>query len=609
MNRPRRILPLHAKLAMGFSLLTVAAIGITAHLYYQSTKAMLRQDIRNRLHDAVAIGALQVDAAAHAKLTAPDQEGSPDYLRLKKTLQRIRDAGTDIRFVYTMRQDAQGNIVFIVDAEESEQDIAHLGDIYDDAGDFLEANFAAFQSATTAENFYTDKWGTWLSGYAPIYAPDGRREAVLGMDISADNVLAQERDAFRRVLVIFFGSIPVSGFIGWLFGLALTAPISKLIKGAEQLSNGNFNYRIKIRSNDETAILAATFNQAAERLGGLVARLEERVEERTAQLSRRTSQLQAATRVARQATAIRELPQLLDDTVRTISDQFGFYHTGIFLTEAEGGFVSLQAASSEGGQKMLTRGHRLQIGEQGIVGYAAAQKRPRVALDVGEDAYFFNNPDLPETRSEAALPLVVRNRVIGVLDIQSKQARAFSPEDIETFQTLADQIALIIENARLFEEMNLAVSQLERLATDRIQQAWMDGGRAGSHAYQYTPAGIQPAFRAGDRDDQLIVPILLHNQKIGEIAAKRSEGDWEAREQAMLAEIAAQVALALENARLLDEARQRAIHERTVGEVVSHIGAAHDMDAVLRVAAQEIGKALGDSEVVVQIRAEELEAK
>ncbi|MCL4825109.1 MAG: GAF domain-containing protein, partial [Anaerolineales bacterium] len=120
---------------------------------------------------------------------------------------------------------------------------------------------------------------------------------------------------------------------------------------------------------------------------------------------------------------------------------------------------------------------------------------------------------------------------------------------------------------------------------------------------------VQPAFRVGDRDDQLIVPILLHNQKIGEIAAKRSEGDWEAREQAMLAEIAAQVALALENARLLDEARQRAIHERTVGEVVSHIGAAHDMDAVLRVAAQEIGKALGDSEVVVQIRAEELEAK
>lgn len=605
MNRPRRFLSLQAKLVLGFSLLAMATIGLTTYIYYQNTKAMLRQDIRERLRDAVSIGALQVDAAAHAELTAPEQEGLPVYMRIKKTLQGIRDAGTNVRFVYTMRQDAQGNILFIVDAEESEEDISHLGDVYDDAGDFLKANFASIDSAVTANDFYTDKWGTWLTGYAPIYAPDGHREAILGMDISAANVFAEERRALILAFMIFFGSIPFVAVVGWLFGAALTAPVTRLIRGVEQFSHGDLSYRFDVRSNDEIAVLGKAFNAAAERLGGLVARLEERVEERTALLSRRTSQLQAAARVARQSTAIREPTLLLNDIVHMLSDQFDFYHTGIFLLDDHGEFAVLQAASSEGGQRMLARGHRLQVGEQGVVGYAAARKRPRIALDTGLDAYFFNNPDLPETRSEAALPLIVREQVIGVLDIQSKDARAFDPDDIETFQTLADQIALVIENARLFDEMNLAVRQLERVASDRVQEAWSEFSSAGGRAYQYTPAGIHPATPSGAatayQDRQLHIPILLHDRKIGEISAKRGEGGWEPREQAMLAEIATQVALALENARLLEEAQRRAAHERSISDIASRIDAAHNVDAVLRVTAQEIGKALGDSEITVQI--------
>jgi GAF domain-containing protein len=369
---------------------------------------------------------------------------------------------------------------------------------------------------------------------------------------------------------------------------------------------------VEFKRNDEIGNLAEAFNKMTIQLRGVLTNLEERVAERTEALSRKTSQLQATAQIARQATAIQDTAILLNDTVRLISNQFGFYHAGIFLVDQNMEYAVLQAASSEGGQRMLTRGHSLRIGSQGIVGFVAAQNTARIALDTGVDAVYFNNPDLPTTRSEAALPLTVRGTVIGVLDIQSEQPQAFTSENVETFQTLADQIALSIENARLFEEMNLAVKQLEQAASQRAREAWNRIARTRGLAYQYTPLGIQPAIQGSiptPETGQLAIPITLHNQKIGEIRVKRKEdaGNWDPREKAMLAEISTQVAQALENARLLDDAQQRAMRERAIAEITARIGAVYDVDAVLRVTAQEIGKAISDSEVTVQIRARERE--
>jgi GAF domain-containing protein len=603
MNKGSRFVPLRVKLALGFALFSMVAVGLTTFIYYQNTRTQLRQDIRERLRDAVSIGALQVDSVAHSQLNSPSQEGGSTYLRLKETLQNIRDAGTNIRFVYTMRQDAQGNILFIVDAEESEEDVSHLGDIYDDASPWLKENFASIQEPVVENEMYTDKWGTWLTGYAPFYTPDGRREGILGMDISATNILAQEKHAQQQALLFFLFSILPIALVGWLFGNTLTTSLSKLTKGADKLSSGDLAYRVDINSHDEIEVLGQAFNSTAGKLNELVTGLEQRVEERTTALTRRTSQLQAAAQVARRAAAIKDTSTLLNDAVHLISGQFGFYHAGIFLLDENNEYANLQAASSEGGQRMLARGHRLQVGGQGIVGYVAAQKRSRIALDTGADAVYFNNPDLPDTHSEAALPLVVRDRVIGVLDIQSEKPQAFSAEDIETFQTLADQLALAIENSRLFNEMNVVVKQLEQSMSRRVQETWKRLTQSKSIAYQYTPLGIQPTSRSSAVENgELGIPITLHNQKIGNIKVRRKDTDnWDPREKAMLDEIAIQVGLALENARLLDDAQQRAVRERAIGEIAARIGSAHDVDAILRVTAQEIGKAIGDSEVTVHI--------
>jgi len=600
-NAPR-FLSLQAKLAISFAVLAVVSIGLTTFFYYQNTRAQLRQDIRERLHDAVAIAALQVDAQKHSELTDPTQEGNETYIQLKKTLQEIRDSGTDFYFVYTMRQDAQGNIMFIVDAEESEEDISHLGDVYDDASPWLLANFPSIESPLVEDELYTDKWGTWLTGYAPIYTPDGRREAILGIDISAENVIAREQQAFSLALIIFLFSIPLVSIAGWLLGSTLARPISTLTDGARKLAGGDLTHRIVVNSRDETETLADAFNSMADELRDLVLGLEQRVSERTNDLSRRSSQLQAAGQVARQAAAIKDPSILVNDAV----------HAGLFLLDEHGEYAILQAASSEGGQRMLARGHHLRVGSQGIVGYVAAQKRSRIALDTGADAVYFDNPDLPGTHSEAALPLVVRDRVIGVLDIQSEKPQAFTQEDVETFQTLADQLALAIENARLFGEMDAAVLQLEQVAAQRARQDWAKVGSTEAPVVQYTPMGVQDVTgRTGTTSEQVALqtPIMLHNQKIGSINVRRKDekSGWSPREQSMLQEIATQIGLALENARLLNDAQKRAAHEHSISDVTARIGSAYDVDSIMRVTAQEIGKALGDSEVTVQIRGEDWE--
>ena len=167
--------------------------------------------------------------------------------------------------------------------------------------------------------------------------------------------------------------------------------------------------------------MAKTFNSMTGRVRDLIGNLEQRVAERTQALERRAIQLQAAADVGGTAARLRDLDELLRQVTRLISQRFGFYHVGIFLLDERGEYAVLRASNSEGGQRMLTRGHKLKVGQVGIVGYVTGAGEARIALNVGEDIQYFNNPDLPTTQSEMALPLIVGGRILGALDIQSSQ--------------------------------------------------------------------------------------------------------------------------------------------------------------------------------------------
>lgn len=167
----------------------------------------------------------------------------------------------------------------------------------------------------------------------------------------------------------------------------------------------------------------------------------------------RMAQLMTAARVARAATSILDIDRLLSESVELIREQFGFYYVGIFLLDEEGKWAVLRAGTGEAGRKMLEAGHKLEVGGRSMIGWCTAYGKPRIALDVGREAVRFDNPLLPLTRSEMALPLKSRERVIGAMTVQSDRPAAFTSEDIVVLQTVADQLATAIENARLYEEV------------------------------------------------------------------------------------------------------------------------------------------------------------
>ena len=342
--------------------------------------------------------------------------------------------------------------------------------------------------------------------------------------------------------------------------------------------------------------------QTFETLRGERALLEQRVEERTAGLARKTEQLRATSYIARKTAEVQDLASLLSTVARLVTDQFGFYHTGIFLINETGDHVILQAASSEGGQRMIERGHSLRVGTQGIVGYVAAQKKPRIALDVGTDAVFFNNPDLPMTRSEVALPLLIRNRVLGVLDIQSDKPQAFGTEDIDVLQTLSDQIAIAIENARLLDETQAAIIQLEALTGTRTLEVWTQRLRDNQRVFTYTPMGLRAEKVKQTNANAITAPIMLRGQKIGNISiARKGEAKWSKLDETLLGDVASQVGLAVDNIRLLEEATQRARQEQTIGKLATRFSQSLDLDTLLQTAARELGQVPDVSEVSVFI--------
>lgn len=349
--------------------------------------------------------------------------------------------------------------------------------------------------------------------------------------------------------------------------------------------------------------------------------LESRVQERTSILDKRTAQFRAVADVGKSITSYNNLEELLQQSANLIHENFDYYHVGIFLLDERKEFAVLAATNSEGGKRMLEKGHLLKVGETGIVGYVAANLRARIALDVGEDAAFFNNPDLPNTRSELALPLVASGQILGVLDVQSTESRAFVEDDIATLQILAEQIAVAIQNANLFSETAKALESTRATYGQLSREAWskMLRNQAGI-AFLATPPttvqitgdtpapGIAKAFETGDlilgSDGLTIsVPVKIRGQVIGALRLKKAEiaEAWTQEETNLAISLSDQLSGALESARLYRDSLQRASRESLVSDISARINASSTRSAILRETVLELGQALGNASVTFQL--------
>ncbi len=468
-----------------------------------------------------------------------------------------------------------------------------------------------------------------VSTYVPLGTPDW---AVV-TEIPFVEAYRPAINSLILSLSVLLTVIAIVGVFSNQIARRLSASLLQLASMASRIAGGELELEATVAEKGpaEVHTLARAFNRMTAQLRDLIGNLEQQVAARTAALTRRTTELEAAAYVARRASEIRRLDMLLDETVKLISERFGFYHVGIFLIDELGEYAVLRAASSEGGKRMLDRGHRLEVGRVGIVGYVAGTGNPRIALDVGEDAVFFDNPDLPMTRSEMAVPLKVRDQVIGVLDVQSEKSAAFTDEDVAILQVMADQIALAIENARLLEEAQRALSEAQSLYGEYLQGTWqrlarrekalgyhrsLKGGRfltasevqllrENPRIWSFLARGEVYVQSASDDDEEayLLAPVLLQEQVIGVLQVRSTVGGyhWSSDEVALVRVIADRLALALENARLLEETRRHAERDRRIAEITARVRASMDPETVLRTAAQELGAVLGVDRVIVRM--------
>ena len=328
------------------------------------------------------------------------------------------------------------------------------------------------------------------------------------------------------------------------------------------------------------------------------------MEERTAELQDRAMQFQTIAQVSQTIAGIENLDELLSRVTEQISERFGIYHTGIFLVDERGENAVLQAANSAGGKKMLARGHRLNVGSQGMVGHVTSTGNPRIALDVGEDAVFFDNPDLPDTHSEITLPLKVAGHTFGALDLQSIQTNAFNEDDIQTLSILTDQVAIAIQNARSFEQSHQAIQEVEAAYRQMTGQAWQ---RVTSQkevvGYEYDGTMPKPIAKIAQDELSLSIPLLLRGQSIGnfKLIAPEANRKWTEDELAIAKAAAERTALTLETARLLEESQRRAIREHMISEMTSKISSITNIESIMRSTVEELGKQIGGAEVTFEL--------
>jgi signal transduction histidine kinase len=306
-----KCLKIQTKLGIAFSAVVIITSALLALVLFITIRHRLRENIDERLRNIVSLAALQVNGDLHSKLTDRSQEHSSDYLRIKWVLQKVRNCSPDIRYAYTWRFNREGKLVFVVDAETDPKKVSHIGDIYHcKKENELLRKLAKIKGAATDDEFSSDQWGEWLSGYAPFYKSDGTMEGILGVDVAAEDVLAQERTMLSYAVLAFCCTIPLGMAAGWLLGRKLASPIKKLTVASERLADGDLNYRVDLHCSNEIGTLSSAFNKMAQNL-------QDEIQANSLEIKRRSSTEKKLARLNRE---LESAVNKLSEANRELSD-------------------------------------------------------------------------------------------------------------------------------------------------------------------------------------------------------------------------------------------------------------------------------------------------
>jgi GAF domain-containing protein/HAMP domain-containing protein len=423
------------------------------------------------------------------------------------------------------------------------------------------------------------------------------------------------REAYQSSISLIVASVGIllvlsalAVVAGILVSRRLAIPVIELTNTATTIAAGDLKQRATAKGGLELEALANAFNNMTDQIQGLIGGLEERVSERTQALEKRSLDLQNAAQIGREISTILDTDILMDRVARLAKERFGHYHTGIFMVDDNEEYAVLKAAGGEAGQLMLASKHKLKIGETSIVGFVAKTGESRIALDVGTDAVHFQNPILPYTRSEMALPLKVTNRTIGVLDIQSEKINAFDQSSISVMQILTDQISINIERARLLQDLQQNTAALELTLQENTSRTWQSflEQHRGYVGYQFDGVTMETLSKPAshetmENDNSLAVPIRLRGQTLGTLNLQFQGTEVPQETLRLVDEAANRLALALENARLVQDSQRLAMRERQINVISAQAQRSTDLETLLQNTVQELGNTLRVPKTFIQV--------
>lgn len=413
-------------------------------------------------------------------------------------------------------------------------------------------------------------------------------------EVDSTEVLPTPQELILQVLPVTFISLLIGIIISIFATIGLVRPVVTLTDTAKRIAQGNLSERVPEVGSGELSTLAQTFNVMSNQVQGLVENLEKRVSERT-------QDLEATLEVGRITTTLFGQAELLTRTVEFIRDRFDLYYVQIYLLDEARRYAVLRAGTGEVGEQLISRGHRLGLDETSIVAQTVQLLRPVLVVDTVDSTIHKPNPLLPDTRSEVAIPLIVQNELLGVLDMQSIVPGKFNYENLPAFQAMATQLAGVVRGARAFEETQEAIERanvLNRRLTESGWQGYMEQlaehGRMG-YAYNLeAPVALPPnvMLRSSEAEDDnhLKHSITVRGQHIGMLLVEEDRPrEWSEDEYRLVEEVADTVARTLDQMRAFDETQAalnevalRALELQTVADLSAEISSTLDISRLVK---------------------------
>jgi GAF domain-containing protein/HAMP domain-containing protein len=423
-----------------------------------------------------------------------------------------------------------------------------------------------------------------------LIAPIGYQQTVriLYSEISSLEIFGnlQLQSILFSILALLLGA----GF-SYYVSRSVSDPIKELIDTFLKIEQGDLATRAPVSATDELGIVTMHFNRMVAQLEGLQNTLEQKVEERTKQLT-------VTNEVGRVAASSLDPDELLNRVIKLFSERFGYYYAGIYLLDPTEKWAELREATGDAGHVLKHNHHRLEVAGKSMVGTAIRERTARIAQIASQEKQRFENSLLPYTRSEIALPLLVGDRVLGALDVQSTKESDFGPEVIDTMQSMAGQVGIALENARLYQEAQRVIKEMRAVQQQYLQESWS------VYSAQHDDLEYGIGDEIFENSKQIEVPLSLRDQILGHIMLERNS-EWTQDQRSLVDAVATQAAIALENARLVSESRQVAVRERMLAEINSKIWSSATIDGVLQTVAKELGRRMNASQVTVELKLED----